>query len=229
MAATRQHDSAPAGLLFDLDGTLVDSEHLHYESSAAVLAQHGVHIDRSQYDMYVGWEERACWLSLNQRFGLDLDPEQAVLQRNEAYVALLRGRRLDALPGAEALLAWAQQRGLPMALASSLPHAQIDATLAAAGLDGYLPLRRSGHDDVAPGRGKPAPDVYLAAAAALGLAAQDCYALEDSPTGMRSARAAGCYVIAIPCIAHPTDDVTAADRVCASLTEVLDLLRRSLP
>ncbi|MFC5489569.1 HAD family phosphatase [Dokdonella soli] len=211
--------------MIDLDGTLVDSEYLHFESTAAVLATRGVIIDRTQYEMYVGWDERACWLSLNERFGLDFDPDVAVLKRTHAYVELLRGRRLDVLPGAPELLAWAHERGLPMAVVSSLPHDQIDASLAAANLDRYLPLRRSGHDDVPPGRGKPAPDVYLAAAAALGVDPRDCFACEDSPTGMRSARAAGCYVIGIPCVSHPTADVSAADMICGSLADVMSFLR----
>jgi HAD superfamily hydrolase (TIGR01509 family) len=215
----------PRGLLFDLDGTLVDSEHLHYESTAAVLALRGVEMAPAQYDMYVGWAERDCWVSINRRFGLGLDPDEAVIERNEAYVSLLRERTLAPLPGVESLLAWSHARGMPMAVASSLPLRQIDASLAAAHLDRYLPVRRSGHDDVAPGRGKPEPDVYLAAAAALGLDAGDCWAFEDSATGMRSAHAAGCLVVGIPCASHPCSDFSAAHLVCDSFDQALSRLR----
>lgn len=217
------------GLLFDLDGTLVDSEHLHYESTAAVLAARGVELRRDQFEMYAGWEERACWLSLNQRFGLAADPAAAAAERTHAYVALVRQRGLAPLPGVAALLAWSRGRGLSMAVASSLPREQIDASLEASRLAGFLPVRRSGHDDVAPGRGKPAPDVYLAAAAALQVDPAACAAFEDSPTGVRSARDAGCFVIAVASGAHAPEALAAADVVCATMTDALMFFRGWLP
>ena len=72
------------------------------------------------------------------------------------------------------ILLWLSQRGLPLAVASSLPRAQIEAALDSAGLTKFFAVLKSGHDEVALGKGKPCPDVYIAAAAALGLDADAC-------------------------------------------------------
>ena len=113
-----------------------------------------------------------------------------------------------------------------MAVASSLPQAQIDAALDAAGLGQFVSVRISGHDDVPPDRGKPAPDVYRAAAAALRLDPRDCAALEDSSTGLASARGAGCYVIAVSNLVNAEREFEDADTVCASLFEALSMLKK---
>lgn len=214
-------------LLFDLDGTLVDTEQLHYESTACVLAQHGIELQSEEFDRHIGWEEHSLWVCLKQRFDLPGEPEVWAAQSIETYIAVVQDTKLTPLPGVEAMLAWGSSRGLPMAVVSSLPHDQIDATLRAAELSYRLPVRFSGHDDVRPGRGKPAPDVYLAAAAALGVKPAACLAFEDSPIGMKSAQDANCLVVAIPRKSRPPCDLTAAGWVCSSFHQALNLLHES--
>lgn len=209
----------PAALLLDLDGTLVDTEHLHFETALEVIGRHGGRMRAEELLPYVGWAELPFWEDLKRRLGLAAPALELLGQRRDACVARMHERSIVPLPGARELLDWAAARGLPAAVASSSPRALIEAALRASGLAEGIAAFKSGHEDAA--RGKPAPDVYLAAAAALGADAARCVAIEDSPTGSRAARAAGCYVFGVPCPSHPTPaEELDADCVMPSLHEV---------
>lgn len=213
------------GLLLDLDGTLVDTEHLHFETAIAVLARQGVRLRAQDLLPYVGWAELPFWQDLKRRHGLRPPAEELLQERSDAYVILMQGRRIEPLPGVRELLDWAFSRALPMAVASSSPRALIGASLEAAGLLDRIRVWRSGHEDAA--RGKPEPDVYHAAAAALGTEAARCVALEDSPTGARAARASGAFTIALPCPSHPAAPAALdmADLLLPDAVQALDFLR----
>lgn len=214
-----------AGLLFDLDGTLVDTEELHYDSAMSVLARFGKSLGKEAFKPYIGTAEIPFWQDLRRLLDLAPPVEELLAMRTEEYLEILHTSSISPLPGVLELLTWAQQQGLPMAIASSSPRAQIDGTLRASGLGGFLPVRRSGHEDVAAGRGKPEPDVYLAAAAALGVDAGSCVAVEDSVTGMTAARAAGCYLFCVPNPTFPPAHTDPAHAVVDSMGEVLARLR----
>lgn len=185
------------GLLLDLDGTLVITEHLHFESTHTILKSRGAMLSRRRFNRYLGWSEAHIWRELISEFDLQESPDALASERSTALEALLTTGRVRRRSGARDLLKWASGRGIPMAIASSLPRRQIDAILQATALAPFVGARFSGHDDVCPGRGKPEPDVYLIAAASLGISAHDCVAVEDSPVGIASALAAGCYTIAV--------------------------------
>jgi HAD superfamily hydrolase (TIGR01509 family) len=222
---SRELPDPVAALLLDLDGTLVDTEHRHFESAIQVLAIEGVSLRPDDLLPYVGWAELAFWHDLKTRFHLRPPTEELLQRRALAYVTLVHGRRIDPLPGVVELLQWAAAQALPCAVASSSPRALIQASLLASGLDEFLTVYRSGHEDAA--RGKPEPDVYHAAAAALGVRAEECVALEDSPTGVRSARAAGAFTIALPCPSHPAapQALAVADLLLGDALQALDFLR----
>jgi HAD superfamily hydrolase (TIGR01509 family) len=215
----------PAALLLDLDGTLVDTEPLHFESANVVLARHGQPLTVEDFLPYVGWSELPFWEDLKSR--QELAPPAAVLlrERSEVFLELLHAASIDPLPGIPELLDWAEAQGIPAAVASSSPRVQIEASLGAAGLLTRMRAWRSGHDDVDAGRGKPAPDVYLLAARDLGIDAQGAVALEDSPTGSAAARAAGAYVFGVPCPSHPAAALPDAHEVVVDAHQVLARLQ----
>lgn len=202
----------PAALLFDLDGTLVNTEPLHFASVVEVLEQCGVVFDQSTYAPYFGWAEVPFWEDLKRVLHLTTPIPELVTARSEAYLRLLHATSIEPLPGVLELLGWARQFEIPMAVASSSPREQIDASLAAAKLADALPIRRSGHDDVV--HGKPAPDVFHAAADALGIAAEHAWAFEDSPTGMAAARASGAFTIGVVEAAATAKAYPDADYLC---------------
>ncbi len=176
----------PLGLLLDMDGTLVDTERLWFEAEQAAVARLGGHLPEDAAASLLGLDTQALVARLVAEYGVDAGPAQ-LLAAIEAEV----GARLASTPacaGAGALVAAALQRGVRCAVVSNSTAAVIEASLAPHPWATALTLR-IGADAVR--HPKPAPDLYALALARLGLGAADCVAVEDSPTGVRAAVAAG--------------------------------------
>lgn len=221
---TRPFPSLLRAVLFDLDGTLVDSEPLHFVSTNAVLSAFGAQLDPAENDAFVGWSELDFWTELRRRFGIPDDVGALAAARTQHFLELVRTDGVPVLPGARSLVSVVAARGLPRAVVSASPRHQIDATLEAAGLGGDLPCRVSGHDDVP--NSKPAPDAYVEACRRLGVGAEAGIALEDSPSGITAARGAGVFAIGVRQGAAPGADLSAADLMVPSLEDVLPLVAR---
>jgi len=212
------------GFLFDLDGTLVDSEPLHFETTNRVLARFGFHLDASAFAEFIGSAEDRYWEALKKRFPLSGTPGELADLRTAEMLALLEDAKVETLPGVLPLLDFLDAAGIPRAIASSAPRPQIAASLRASGLDSRFPIFLSGHEDVA--RSKPAPDIYRAAAGRLKVSPRDCIAVEDSATGVESARSAGAFVVAVPSPGHPDPALEQAHLLLDSLEDLLPYLER---
>lgn len=181
------------GIIFDMDGTLVDSEGVWEKAEAEMFAARGMDYTDEVRQQVIGLRLDEFFQKLIDIYELDEDVDalanELIQRMTEKIPALVKPK-----PGAEEAIAYAEELGLPYCIASSSPLAIIDAILRAQGWARRIPQRYSA-DEVA--KGKPAPDVYLYAAQQLGVKAQDCLALEDSPNGAKSAVAAGmtCYVV----------------------------------
>jgi HAD superfamily hydrolase (TIGR01509 family) len=125
-------------------------------------------------------------------------------------------RQVDARPGAVELISELRTLGLPLGLASNSPRFLVDDALATAGLADVFDATVSSDDVAHP---KPAPDIYVEVCRRLGVPPADALALEDSASGVTAAKAAGLTCYAVPQFAET--DVAAADRVIASLEELL--------
>ena len=206
------------GLLFDLDGVLADSEPCHGKAWEEVLSRYGVYPDEAWYRDGVGVSDEGLVASLRARWKPDLPVEEVLREKQAAYQRVLAGC-LRPYPGVrEAILAFGP---LPRAVATSSFRAEAARALPILGLADLFPVVVT-VDDVE--RPKPAPDLYLQAASRLGLPAGDCLAIEDSPAGIESARAAGCLVLAV---AHnlPARELGRAQRVFAGTAEALRWVR----
>ena len=182
----------PAAIVFDLDGVLVDSERVWDEVRRQLVADRGgTWTDAATTAMQgMSTPEWAAYLGSLGAAGTPAELAGAVV----AAMAARYREHVPLLPGAvPAVLALADR--WPLAVASSSPPELIRVVLAAAGVADRFRVVVSS-EEVA--RGKPAPDVYLAAADRLGVDARSCVAVEDSANGLRSAAAAGMTVIAVP-------------------------------
>lgn len=212
-------------LLFDMDGTLVDSEAAHGRIWAELLQQGwGVVLDEASYRRHhAGLPTLANALDLVARFGLAIEP--AALARHKA--ARTRERfAAEGVPlraGARELLDWAAAAGLRLALVTGASHEGIDLALGPHGLLERFETR-VGLEDVA--HNKPAPDGYRLALQRLGLAPAQALALEDSQHGVAAARAAGLRCLALPTAVSAGHDFGAASRVLPDLAAALAWLRR---
>lgn len=190
-------------VIFDLDGTLVDSEPNYYEASRRTLAEQGVPgFTWAEHERYVGISTRETLALLKERYGLAAPVEELLAATNRHYLELAR-TATRAYPEMRKFVELLAAEGVPMAVASGSSPEAIDAILAGTGLDAYLRTVVSA-DEVA--HGKPAPDVFLEAARRLGADPADCVVLEDAAPGAAAAHAAGMRCVAIPYVAAQADD-----------------------
>ncbi len=180
-------------VVFDMDGVLLDSEPLHHETVNALLAEEGAALDLDSYLGYVGTTLEDTWSDLVQRFGLKR-PFAYYRDRYDAEILQQYANHSVLLPGAVWLLSELQARGKRLAVASSSRTAWVEACLAGLRLRECFEAVVTG-DMVQ--RGKPEPEIYLKAAAALGVAPERCLAIEDAPKGVQSAHRAGMAVVAV--------------------------------
>ncbi|WP_369213282.1 HAD family hydrolase [Streptomyces flavofungini] len=197
-------------VIFDLDGTLVDSEPNYFEASRALLAERTGHAYTwAENERYVGISSHETLALWRTEYGIAAPVAELLADLDRRYLALARAGT-PVHPEMRALVERLHDAGVPMAVASGSSRAAIEAILAGTGLDALLTTFVSAEDVE---RGKPAPDVFLAAAALLGTAPADCVVFEDAAPGAAAAHAAGMRCVAIPYVTAHADDpaFTAAD------------------
>lgn len=213
------------GFLYDLDGTLVDSERETAEAMArAILRGQGVAIDQYDRDFIVGRSWVAIYDSLIARH------PQITWRREEmiAQTAMLRDEvfaelGVTVLPGARGALAWTAAH--PRALVTGSSRVEVAQVLPLIGPEAAFPVIVAAEDVR---RSKPAPDGYLAAIAALGLAPAECLVIEDSVAGIAAGRSAGCVVVAVRAGNFAGWDQSGAHRVLDTLDELTPALVAAL-
>jgi HAD superfamily hydrolase (TIGR01509 family) len=212
-------------IVFDFDGLIVDTEWPEYQSIAEVFVRHGAEYPPQRWLHVIGTSWDVDWLAeLEADLGRPVDREALTAERTAAKRAMRAG--MSPLPGVEELIAQARAAGVPLAVASSSSRSWVEGQLEALGLLDRFVLTRC-LDDVA--HAKPAPELYLAACAGLGVDPARAVALEDSANGTTAAKAAGMACVAVPNRLTRLLDLSHADAVVDSLAGVgLDDLRALL-
>lgn len=213
-------------VVFDLDGVLVDSEPVWEQVRRQLVSEHGGHWADDAQRRLMGMSTSEWARYLSQDLGVGLPPDEVaaiVVDRMAASYAA----HLPLIPGAaDAVRRMAAH--WPLGLASSSPASLVQVVLDTAGLQRFFQVTMSTEQVE---RGKPAPDVYLAVAAALGVSTEHCVAVEDSSNGLRSASAAALRTVAIPRPQYPpaADALALAEVVLTDLGELTPELLTALP
>jgi HAD superfamily hydrolase (TIGR01509 family) len=204
-------------VVFDMDGVLIESEEVWDAVREAYVREHGGRYDEEIQRAMMGMSSHEWSRYLHETAGLAASPDTINADIVESMLAAYR-EHLPLVEGAAAAVQRLAAR-YPLAVASSSNRPLIDAVLDVAGLQRFFRATVSS-EEVA--RGKPAPDVYLEAARRLGVVPERCAAIEDSHSGIRSARAAQMHVVAIPNPTYPPDEdaLAQADVVIRSLAEL---------
>jgi beta-phosphoglucomutase len=181
-----------AALLFDLDGTLVDTDHVHLAAFQRVFAPYGVTLDRARYNAEImGAPNDAIGLAFLPHIGADV--RQRVLERKEEIYRAEVGD-VSPIEGLADLLDFGDSRGLKRAVVTNAPRANAELILGALGLATRLSILVCGPELA---RGKPDPLPYLTGLERTGASAERSLAFEDSLSGVRAAAAAGLFVIGL--------------------------------
>lgn len=184
-------------ILFDHDGTLVDSEGVHYRMWLEVLRPYGVSLSSEQYmQIYSGMPTRDNARDLVERFQLNAFVDELVAKKLEIAHAYLEDNAFPLMAGAQDILDYFQQQpNIQQAIVTGAGAEIVNATIRSHQLAAYFATIVS-CDDVA--QSKPAPDCYLLALERLGLQAEECIAIEDTEHGVAAAVGAGLSCLAIP-------------------------------
>ena len=208
-------------VVFDMDGLLIDSEALYRDALISAAAALGRPLPVSVFHTLIGAPITQNRETLLAHFGPDYDIEALLVDASHRfheevnYENILKAGVTELLDRLEAL-------GIPRAIATSSPHDAVDRHLGPSGLKSRVQAIIARGDYP---RGKPDPDPFLAAAAALGVEPRACLALEDSYNGVRAAHAAGMMTIMVPDLLQPTDEMHEKCVVVAeSLHRVLALV-----
>ena len=210
------------GVLFDMDGLVLDSEVLYtrFWREAAQSLGYPMTVEQSLGMRSLG--KKLGQPYLESLFGPGIDYTTLRNKRIELMEAWVAVHGIPPKPGIHELLDYLEQNGIPAAITSSSPMGSIQKHLAAVDLLHRFQKLCSGHDIP---NGKPAPDIYLLGAKELGLKPEECLALEDSPTGILSALRAGCLPVMVPDLDQPTEETKALLYAKAdSLSDIIDLL-----
>ena len=183
------------GVLFDMDGLVLDTEKLYARFWKEAAAALGYPMTHQQALGMRSLNHAAGKAQLEFYFGFGIDYATVRAKRIELMEAFIDKNGVEPKPGIWELLDYLKSRGIPAAITSSSPRERILRYLTPLGLADRFDKLCSGYDVP---RGKPEPDIYLHGAAALGLKAEECLALEDSPAGILSAYRAGCLSVIIP-------------------------------
>ena len=204
-------------VIFDCDGVLVDSERLIQEVDMALIRGLGWPITRAEiFAQHLGRSEDAVIANIERRLGRAV-PAGFAREKAAAYEAVLR-ERLVAVPGVAEAITLLRAGGMRMCVASSARHARIRLSLRLTGLlTSFAEEHLFSAEDVA--RGKPAPDLFLHAAASLTAPPRRCVVVEDSPAGVEAAKAAGMRVIGY-CALTPAELLGEADSLVTRMTDL---------
>lgn len=178
--------------IFDCDGTIADTMPLHYRAWQSAMAELGGQFPEDLFYSWGGTPTRKIISQLNDKFGTSLDPDEAASLKEKYYLDLIP----KALPIEPVIDLIKQFHGhAPMAVASGGFRELVHGTLDSLGLTHYFDAIICAEDTE---HGKPSPDPFLAAAAALGVPPEHCLVFEDAPAGIEAAKAAGMRYVLVP-------------------------------
>lgn len=205
-------------MIFDCDGTLVNSEPLAGEAWRRTLAPYGYAVTDADLEVCTGTTHRQTHAYMSER--VEIPPADIVWAEMRVILFDLYDEQLEVFEDAVTALVELRANGIPVAVASSSVRERLDKTLASAGLEFEITVAG---DEVE--HGKPAPDMFLAAAAKLGLESASCVVIEDSRPGVTAGVAAGMRTLGVCRVPGTEASLAQADRVVHAIrvTEVLAL------
>lgn len=205
------------GVIFDMDGVIINSEPQHYEAYVMLCKDYGVELPYEIYKGFIGGTHATVCEYLKKDLGIPLPEEemQEILRKNRQYLIDTKG--YEEIPGIRELIQSLHSHGIRLAIASSSPEKEIQAVVESLGIEKYFEKLVSGETVEHP---KPAPDVFLKAVKALDLSVDECIIIEDSGNGVKASVAAGVPVIGFYNPDSGNQDLSKANIVVEGFEEI---------
>lgn len=204
------------GVLFDMDGVLVDSEPFICKAAILMFSEIGLEVYPDDFKPFVGMGENRYIGGVAEKYGLNVTIKEVKARTYEIYKDIIRGK-LKPLPGAREFVGKCRDRGFRLAIATSADLVKMEANLEETGL--YADLFNATVNGLEVENKKPSPDIYLRAAEKIGLKPDECLVIEDALSGIRAAKSAGCRCLAVTS-SFSQDSLQEADWVCNTLLNV---------
>lgn len=212
------------GVVFDMDGLMVDSEPLHYVAYKHVLKRYGVDFTEDMNAHWIGVSEANGSQEMVERFHLPIDA-QALLNEKDVECDFLTPTMLKPQEGVQELITKLYRDHVLLGIASGSTRKTIDSVMSFLGVNKMISAIGSSEDVK---QGKPSPNIYLFVAKKLGVPPSECVALEDAPKGVESAIAAGMNCIAVPSAETKSMDFSKATYRIDSLTQAYKIISQAV-
>jgi len=202
------------GVLFDLDGVLLDSEYLTSEAAIRFFAQKGVTVKHEDFFPFYGTGEQGYFGGVAHLYGISFELEQDKYKIYDIFAEISKGK-IDPMPGAVEFIQDVKNKKLKTALGTSAGRYKMRINLDLIGLD------EKTFDSVVTGEdirnNKPNPEIFEKAAQNIGLNPTECLVIEDAPSGVEAAKKAGCKCLAVQ-TTFSKNELQKADWICDDLT-----------
>ena len=192
------------GAIFDMDGLMVDTEKLYLKFWMLAAKDYGYDMKPEHVFAIRSMARKYSIPKIKSFLGEDCPTEEIRAHRTALMNEYVRENGIEVKKGLFTLLDYLRGRGIKMAVATATPRGRTEEYLRIIGAYDYFSAMVCG-DMIT--NGKPAPDIYLTAAKALGLPPEECAAFEDSPNGITAAHAAGCHAVMIPDMTQPDEEI----------------------
>ncbi len=204
------------GVLFDMDGVLVDSEKFICEAATRMFAEHCVYVEAEDFVPFVGTGENRYLGGVAEKYHFPFDLEQDKTRTYEIYAELVKGK-LKPLSGVISFITNCRQRGLKLAVATSADEVKMEINLREIGIPAEtFDATINGLEVI---NKKPDPEIFVKAALKLGLKPEQCLVVEDAVNGIKAAKAAGCKCLGLT-TTFTSEELSEADWIAKDLSDV---------
>lgn len=212
------------GVIFDMDGVIFDSERLYLECCMQTAEVFGLDNMEKTCLSCIGLNTEKTLQKFSQVYGNVISVNEFWKEATSRFAEKVQNNLLPVKKGAREILEYLKNKNIPIALASSTITSRVQSELTAAGLIDYFDVIIGG-DMVT--KSKPEPDIFLYAADKLNISPKNCCIIEDSFNGVRAAQASGAFVIMVPDLVQPTEEISSlADMIFTSLCEVQEYFKQ---
>ena len=210
------------GAIFDLDGVLIDTEYFQWQGWVEVLKPYNISMSKQDYYNHAGRRGDQIEADLIKKYNLNVEKDSLLAKKESLLMKWFKEKSPELMPYAKESVEFFIGKTLWTAVASTAPGDEVLLKLKGTGLYSLFQVIISGTDVK---RGKPYPDIYLAAVEKLNLKPEECISFEDTQYGVESAKAAGLKCLAIPNEYTKKQDFSKADGVFNNLKEAVDSIQ----